>query len=470
MKLSQFQLVAIALVATILPIVGQMYGDRAGGWLMVDFRAYYCAASAQRAGENPYFVQSVHACESAPVPPYYRAPAKVTVPTPYPPYALGLLYPVTFLPFGVAAILWWLVIAGSIVLASFALARVCAQPWLVGWNALILSLGLTTFTDGNVMPISLAAIVVAALALQNARPAVAAVAIAIAMIEPHVALPAAVAIFIGYPKARIMLVAAAAVVGAISLAAGGIATNLEYLTAVVPAHALSEVSRDNQYSLSTIVAAFGASDAQAVLIGSISYVVMLAAGVLVGFRLAQRYDDPAFAALTPVAFSLLGGSFVHTAEIAAAVPACLLLYARTPVHREAIVVVLILLAVPWMMATSIALILAPIFPVAYFAYTLGGRDSTATLVATLASLMLIMSLFALYATSGSAVLVTHHVHPWLDPRLAEASWRDFVLNDSTNRPIMWFLRAPTWLGLIAFIACAIGLLRSGRRVLSTESA
>ena len=38
----------LAVICTLLPFVGQFYGDRAGGWLMIDFRAYYCASLAQR--------------------------------------------------------------------------------------------------------------------------------------------------------------------------------------------------------------------------------------------------------------------------------------------------------------------------------------------------------------------------------------------------------------------------------------
>ena len=166
-------------------------------------------------------------------------------------------------------------------------------------------------------------------ALRTARQLVAAaLAITLGMIEPQIALPALVGSFIGFRSIRLPLAVALLSLSAISMLSGGVAHNLAYFTTVLPAHALSEVSRDNQYSLSTVVAAFGVPDRAAVLAGSAAYLVMLGLGVAVGLALARRYAEPAFVPLVPCAFALLGGSFVHTEAIAAAVPPALLLYVR----------------------------------------------------------------------------------------------------------------------------------------------
>ena len=66
----------LAIVCVAAPIALQFIGDRGGGWLGVDFRAYYCAALAQRDGENPYLAQSLTACEASAAAPYYRAAAR----------------------------------------------------------------------------------------------------------------------------------------------------------------------------------------------------------------------------------------------------------------------------------------------------------------------------------------------------------------------------------------------------------
>jgi hypothetical protein len=293
--------------------------------------------------------------------------------------------------------------------------------------------------------------------------------LAIAMVEPQVALPAVTGLFVACSRVRVALIVAAVLLGAISLASSGVAQTFSYLTAVAPAHALSEVSRDNQYSLATVLAALGVPDVSAVLAGSISYVVVSAVGVLVGLRLARRFEDPSLTVLVPVAFSVLGGTFVHTGEIAVAIPACLLLFTLDRRQHLGLFVALILLIVPWMLATSAAMFLAPVFPVAYIAYRLSRGDRRATFGTAVVSFALIAGLFALNSAHHAPIAPHLHVYPPIDPRLAESSWRQFVLPNVTNRPVMWLLRLPTWAGLIIFAACSAQLAeRRGARVLGTE--
>jgi hypothetical protein len=448
---------AIAAFGTLLPIAAQTYADRSSGWLMVDFRAYYCAALAQREGFSPYYVQPLHDCESSTPAPFYRAPARVTVPAPYPPYALALFSPLTLFSFETAATIWWMLLAAAIAVAAYALSRIARQPLLVAWAALALSLGLTTFSSGNVMPVAMAAVGVAALCAARGLFGWAALAMALAAVEPQMALPAALGLFIAYPAMRVSLCIAGLALTALALWSGGLTQTIAYVTAVLPAHALAEVSRDNQYSLSTVLAALGVSDTSAVLAGSLSYAAMTALGVAVAVRLARRYDNVAFAALVPPAFALIGGTFVHTEAIAAAVPACLLAYSYAPAQRAWLFAALLLLAVPWMMASSAALFLAPLFPVAYIAYALW-RERTIALAAAVGSLALIAGLFAI-AQMPVHALAHPHVYPPIDPKLAEASWRQFVLGNVTNRPAMWLLRLPTWIGLIALALSALALSR-----------
>jgi hypothetical protein len=462
----RFIAVAVALVCTLLPIAGQLHGDRINGWLMVDFRAYYCAALAVRERANPYRVQPLHNCESSSPRPYYRAPANVSVPAPYPPYALAMISPLTFLPFATAAVLWWIILAISCVIAAYCLARVTQLSFLVAWAALALSLGLASFPSGQLVPVCVAALLVAARLVQRGRLELAVIALVLAMVEPHIALPAAVAFFIRYAAMRpVMLVALALLVG-LSLIFGGVPQSVEYFARVLPAHALAEVSRDNQYSLATVLASLRIPDALAVLAGSLSYVVMAIVGIVVALRLARRYHEPAFLTLMPPAIALLGGTFVHTAEIAAAVPAALLLFARAAEYRNALIVSVILLAVPWMSASSIALFLAPLFPIAYLAYMLSGRHRSIALGTALASLCAIAILFVLAAQPVVHSHAVALVRPAIDPRLAEAGWRTFVLANSTNRPVMWLLRLPTWIGLILLVIAALALSRKTSAVFS----
>jgi hypothetical protein len=259
------------------------------------------------------------------------------------------------------------------------------------------------------------------------------------------------------------------VLAALAVFSGGVAQTVAYVTSVIPAHALAEVSRDNQYSFATVAAAAGLPDGAAAMLGSLSYLVMAALGVVVGMRLARRYAQPAMTILVPPAFSLLGGSFVHTAEIAAAVPAALLLFAHAGALRAWLLAALVLLAVPWMYATSVTLFSAPLVPVAYLVYSLWGRERLPALSAALASFGAIALLFRLAATLHGYP-AAQHVFPPIDPRLAEASWREFVLSNSTNNPVMWLLRLPTWIGLFLLVIPAVLLARKPRLILAGETA
>jgi hypothetical protein len=454
--------IALALVCTLLPIGAQFYGDRAGGWLGVDIRAYYCAALAERTGEDPYLTQSVSQCEHETPAPYYRPPARVAVPAPYPPYVLALFTPLTLLPFSAAAIIWWFMLLAGLIAGAYALARVAHQPFLVGWAVVALSAGLMSLPPGNMMPFALGALLLGALAVSRRAYRWAAVAICVAMAEPHVALPAALALFIGVRAMRVPLLIGAAALGSLSLFAGGFGRNAEYLTAVLPAHALSEVSRDNQFSLSTVLAAFGLSDRSAAIIGTLSYLAMTAFGIVIALRLTARYREAALVVLVPPAVSLLGGNFVHAAEIAAAAPAALLLYVRVHTYRAWIFAALLLLAVPWMTATSAAVFLAPLFPAAYLTHALWRRELTPALAVAVGSFALLLGLFMVANVHWTHSHLTRTYAP-IDPSLAEASWRDFVLGNTTNNPAMWLLRTPTWIGLLALVGGAAALTRATRR-------
>jgi hypothetical protein len=83
---------------------------------------------------------------------------------------------------------------------------------------------------------------------------------------------------------------------------------------------------------------------------------------------------------------------------------------------------------------------------------------------------MIAGLFALYAVPAGLPAGHVHFYPPIDPRLAESSWREFVLPNVTNRPVMWLLRLPTWAGLIIFATCAALLAeRGGVRVRVSET-
>ena len=111
--------------------------------------------------------------------------------------------------------------------------------------------------------------------------------------------------------------------------------------------------------------------------------------------------------------------------------------------------------------------MAPICPVAYLTYVLWRRERSVALAAALAAFAVILGLFIVAGAAPAHSIGATHAYAPIDPRLAEASWRDFVLGNSTNRPATWLLRLPSWIGLIGLIGGAAALEFQGRDEVAT---
>lgn len=273
------------------------------------------------------------------------------------------------------------------------------------------------------------------------------------MIEPHLGLPLCVALALWAPATRLTLAVAAVALAALSLVALGFPTNLEYFTSVLPAHALSEVARDTQFSLTAVLATLGAPQLLAVRAGMLWYALMIGIGVTVAGVLAKKTANYALLACVPPAFAVFGGTFIHITQMAAALPAAVLLPVYTQSKSRALAVAaLLLLAVPWLWAVAPTLILAPFVPVAYLAWQYWARNARITLLAAIAAALLLWGLSSLAAGAPHALHGLHGGAPAIDPRFAEAGWSAFTQKSTTNTIAAWMLRIPTWGGLALVLA------------------
>ncbi len=316
-----------------------------------DFQAFYCGAVITNAHGDPYRSEPLRTCEAAAMRATGIEPvADLVVPAPLPGYAFALLGPLARLPFLLASEIWFVLgfcaVFGSIVLIT----RLTKLPPLWIALALVFSEGLASLGLGQLVPFVVVALCGCAYALQQRKPQLAALCAVASLIEPHLGLPAVLSMFVWIPETRRTLLACGAVLAALSLAALGVAGNVEYFTVVLPAHARCEVAWFSaQLSLSASLYRAGVPAPLAVKLGGLSYAVMLALGVWAGRRCALTCKEPAFLALVPVAFALVGGPFIHIHQMAAAIPAAFLLYARAPAARPMLRWALMLLAVPWEM-------------------------------------------------------------------------------------------------------------------------
>ena len=452
--------VAAALVlAAVLALGLQTEVITRTGFFMGDFRAFYCGARVAAHGSNPYHAEPLRTCEiGIGENLFFEKNPGVTIPAPLPGYVLGALVPLALLPFGVAAAVWGLLMLLASLACIVTLGRFAGIGWQIALAIFALSLCAISLPFGEVVPLALAAICACAYFGRQRRWHAAGLCAAGAMIEPHLGLPVCVALALWAPASRAVLAAAAVVLAALSLALLGPATNLEYFTAVLPAHALSEVTRDTQFSLTAVLASLGASQTVAVRGGSLWYVAMLIVGTLVAGLLARKSANGAFLACVPPAFAVLGGTFIHVTQIAAALPAAAIVVFEKKEHQPLALVALLALAVPWLWVVSPALIVAPLVPVGYLAWRYWNGNVQAALLAAVAAAVLVWGLMELAALPAHTATHAHAVA--LDPRLAEATWSAFTQKSSTNSVAAWMLRIPTWAGLVLLLAI---LIRDARR-------
>jgi hypothetical protein len=404
----------------------------------VDLLAFYCSARVAASGSDPYLAEPLRSCEHEE---FRRSTGHVSrypllvIPAPLPPYALFLLKPLAALPFAVARACSIVAVTFSsfaLTVLLFLLARTYRVVFIVG---VLIGVLVPALELGQIAPLAIAALAASAWAVRTGRIRFAAVAAAFTLVEPHLGLPAVAALFLCAPRTRGWLAACGVGLGLASLACGGLDRNLEYLTRVIPAQAVGEgMSFGGQYSLAALAAEAGAPARIALLSGSLSYLFMLVVGVLTAQACCKRTGDASYAVAVAPAFTLLGGTYVHIHQMAAALPLAAILLGST---QRTIVPALALLGllVPWDLIEKSGVLSA------WFA-AIPPHDAHA----------------ALAAVAGG-------------DRLAEDVWGAWVRSDPNgNRPALELLlfKLPTWFSLIALcvltLRTALSSPRSGTTV------
>jgi hypothetical protein len=289
-----------------------------------DFRAFYCSARVALAGDDPYRAEPLGACERATA---GTSDSNVTLPAPIPAHAMALFVPLEPLSFGMAAAMWCALLTAVFFFSSIALARLSGLPY--GWVlAALFPLGLVVpIEEGQLVPLSVALLAGATLALRARRDGLGAVLAAAATIEPHIGLPACVAISIARPRARVVMCATTLVLFALGERVVGLPAMLEYVQHVLPEHIAAEARFDDQYSLTYLLSWLRVPLAAAIALGMASYWLAMLLGIGAGVLLSRRYHDVRWLVFVPAALSVCGGPFLHEEHLLAAVPLALLLAA-----------------------------------------------------------------------------------------------------------------------------------------------
>ena len=417
-----------------------------------DFVAFYCGASVAVAGADPYHTEPLRTCEHR-VGRQFRPDSRLVVPAPLPGYALAFVAPLTRLPYPLALALWSALLLASYVVCVVTLARLSglSQPLVAA--ATLLSLGVVSLFLGQLVPIALAALCLAARAIERERPYVATAWCALAMLEPHLALPAIAALFLARPATRVPLALALCVLAAVSLALLGPAVNLEYLTRVLHAQVGSEIARADQLSPVALAYRFGLNENAAVTLGGVTYALAAALGVLLGIIAVRRSGALAALVLVPPAIALLGAPYVHVQHLAFALPAALFLLGRTEWKTPALLAVF-LLTIPWVVPYD-ATPLVP-FAALVVAFLACGLLKLSPLRGAALGLVVAAIVFAIGASLAPHVPPPPSAYAGVaDGDLAEAGWRILIAAGfHDDVPLLTALALPAWAALLALVVAA----------------
>jgi hypothetical protein len=456
---------ALAVLAALFLIAVFVPATRPTG-LLRDFDAFYCAGQVLDAGGDPYRAEPLGDCERVAKPePLLTGSANLAMPAPLPPYALAPFVALARLPYALAGIAWTLLLALAVAVTVAALRALTGLPIAVLAFGFVLGDAYASLALGQIAPIAVAAIAVAAWLLAAGRDELAACAASIAMLEPHVGLPVCASLFIWRSRTRLPLAGVAVACGILSLAVAGTATLLEYVREVLPAHALSEIANEKQFSLTYALARLHLPDTIALRAGEAWYALAVAAAIWAAGRIAPNHGN-AHLATIPAAFAVFGGPFVHISQIAAALPAAFLLYARAPDRRLGVAIVA--LAIPWIQFANLGSIFVPLaaLTAAYLALELVDSRPLAAAIGACSAVLLLEVAIALVGTvpDATAALAAHY-----DPHaLAEASWTLYVRTVGTaNATAFDFAKMPT-IAALCFIVCAT-LLEASRRGAKTQT-
>lgn len=424
--------------------------------LLGDFHAFWCAGSAIAHGADPYRAAALAACEHTSAPwGLYSAPAGLAVPAPLPPYALALFALLSQLPYPAAACVWFTLLVaaawGGIALSSRVLrVNRAVAAWMFLLPATVLWIPF-----GEATPLAFLGAALAAYALQRERWSICALGLAVLAIEPHLALGAWVCVALFAQRARAPLaVAGLALVATAFAVHSGIF--IEYLRDVLPLHALAEVPRPVQYSATWLLDAIGFSPSIALLAGSATYAASIAVSVFVAMRLQRRWNDRSVLVFAPLAASVIGGTFVHSSEIALALPFAALAATREQGRLAAAAAVACgVLAVPWLQGGPQQTIVLVGAGVCAALVLLLNENSKLALGTLAGSAALAAALILAHRGAGAAHQPRTFPVAQTQGELASASWGRYIWREqSAVTPADWLGKVPTWLALLTLAALA----------------
>ncbi len=452
---------AIALTIAVAGCYGLLVWHKS--FAMDDFKTFYCAGRTVLARENPYDAAPIGACERIRAPaPLFVAKSGFVLPAPLPGYAIAAFAAIGWMPFGIAVALWILLTVAATAVAVVLLRRLGAGD---AWTILVacsIPLVAVSWLVGELPPFALLGIVLAAWGAREDNLLALCTGVALAMLEPQAGIAVALAAFALSRRFAVGTVLTLAALGAMSLAAVGIAGNVAYARDVLPAHVASELPAFFQYSFSWMLDRIGVAAPYALLAGRLQWIAMLCLTVLFA-RSAYARLHPECAMLAAPAFAVVGGPFLHLDHIALALPAALWLASRRGSWIDVAAVVTLAVPLLHVLLARETLVFVP-----FIALWLGwsyGRSLASGLVCALAAVGgVALGVEAFLQAGFGFTQVAASVH---STAISQAPWAQFVASHYVMSSwAIWAVKAPVWFGLVA---TAAGMVTFAGARLRTQS-
>lgn len=428
---------------------------------MDDFPDFYCAGWALDSGASPYTYEPLHACEHrVNTGPSFRgllfaAVPALAIPAPQPPYDFPVFMLLARTPFSTARAIDAVAIILAVIGCMLGMAAL-GVPLPLAAAAFALSAGYASLNTGQIVPFALLALVLCGLALQRGRDSAAGVFAGLTAVEPTLAVAVVAAMLLFVPKARTAALVTLACLAVASFAVAG-ATGVEmYLTRVLPAHAASELHFPFQYSLTYLLAFFGAPAGVALTAGALSYLAFVALGLWVAPRASSGLGQRSLLAFVPALTCVIGGTFLHQEELCFALPALMVLAVTTTGWPRIVsAVALCILSIPWIAVWSTKqLFLASLLVCAVILVTLRLRAREALPI--LFGIGLTLYGFELFPPH-LPVPVASALHSYAPGDLVQSAWRDYTQARSSTDFAWIAIRLPAWAALLAALGVLFGV-------------
>ena len=194
------------------------------------------------------------------------------------------------------ASLWQILLWACVAVTIAVLWKLTGAAPAVLIAAFVFSDGYRAVISGNLAPIAIACIAVAALCASQRRRTLATISMVFAMCEPHIALGGAYRLdYFLFPLHDGSHFFGVTFLGAVTYATTGITMTLEFIQDVLPRQILAEVAFEEQYSLTHLLHLASIPDHIAILLGNLSYAIsVLIVGTLTAAKLRARLREEAF--------------------------------------------------------------------------------------------------------------------------------------------------------------------------------